>query len=77
MKRIRDFPGGLMVKNPPSRAGDLGLIPGGGSKIPRSGDNQVHVHSRRSACAETREKPLRAMPRDRPRTGVKTSAAKQ
>ena len=23
-----DFPGGLMVKNPPSDAGDLGWIPG-------------------------------------------------
>ena len=52
----RDFPGGLMVKNPSSNAGDLGLILDWG-KIPHSGDNQVHVHSRRSARAETREKP--------------------
>ena len=29
-----DFPGGLVVKNPPSNAGDAGLIPGQGTKIP-------------------------------------------
>ena len=25
-----DFPGGLVVKNPPASAGDMGLIPGPG-----------------------------------------------
>ena len=30
----RDFPGGPVVKNMPCHAGDLGLIPGRGSKIP-------------------------------------------
>ena len=30
----RDFPGDLVVKNPPSNAGDVGLIPGWGTKIP-------------------------------------------
>ena len=25
---IEDFPGGLMIKNPPSNAEDTGLIPG-------------------------------------------------
>ena len=29
----RDFPGGPVVKNSPSNAGDMGLIAGGGSKI--------------------------------------------
>ena len=33
-KGLRDFPGGAGVKNPPSNAGDKGLIPGGGTKIP-------------------------------------------
>ena len=28
-----DFLGGPVVKNPPFKAGDLGLIPGQGSKI--------------------------------------------
>ena len=28
------FPGGLVVKNPPCKAWDAGLIPGQGTKIP-------------------------------------------
>ena len=32
----RDFPGGPMVKKPPSNAGDKGLIPGRGTKIPHA-----------------------------------------
>ena len=32
----RDFPGGPAVKNPPSNAGDTGLIPGWGTKIPHA-----------------------------------------
>ena len=30
----RDFPGGLAVKNRPSNAGDLGLIPGQATETP-------------------------------------------
>ena len=30
----RDFPDGPVVKNPPYNTGDLGLIPGQGTKIP-------------------------------------------
>ena len=30
----RDFPDGLVVKNPPSNVGDVRLIPGQGTKIP-------------------------------------------
>ena len=30
------FPGGPVVKNPPSNAGDAGLIPGRGTKIPHA-----------------------------------------
>ena len=33
-KKRKDFPGGPVVKNPPSNAGDVGSIPGGGTKIP-------------------------------------------
>ena len=29
-----DFPGGPVVKNPPCSAGEVGLIPGQGTKIP-------------------------------------------
>ena len=32
----RDFPGGLVVKNLPSNAGDAGSIPGRGTKIPHA-----------------------------------------
>ena len=31
-----DFPGGPVVKNPPSSAGDPGLIPGQGTRIPHA-----------------------------------------
>ena len=31
-----DFPGGLVVKNPPSNAGGMGSIPGRGAKIPHA-----------------------------------------
>ena len=30
------FPGGPVVKNLPSNAGDEGLIPGGGTKMPHA-----------------------------------------
>ena len=49
---IWDFPGGLVVKNLPSNAGDAGSIPGGGTKIPCA-TGQL------SPCATTREKPTR------------------
>ena len=32
----RDFPGGPVVKNPPSNAGDVGSIPGRVTRIPRA-----------------------------------------
>ena len=30
----RDFPGGPGIKNSPSKTGDVGLMPGWGTKIP-------------------------------------------
>ena len=44
----RDFPGGPVVKNPPSNAGDKGSVPGWGTKIP-------HATGQLSLCATTRE----------------------
>ena len=38
------FPGGPVVKNPPSNAGDAGSIPGRGNKIPRD-TGQVSLHA--------------------------------
>ena len=32
----KDFPGGPVVKNPPSKAGDTGSIPDRGTKIPHA-----------------------------------------
>ena len=36
IKKNRDFPGGPVVKNPPSNAGDTGSISGQGTKIPHA-----------------------------------------
>ena len=36
IKKFRDFPSGPVVKNLPSNAGDAGLIPGRGTKIPHA-----------------------------------------
>ena len=54
IKRLtRDFPGGPVVKNPPSNAGDTSLIPGRGTRIP-------HATGQLSPHATTRErKPAR------------------
>ena len=35
-RHARDFPGGPVVKTSPSSAGDEGLIPGWGTKIPHA-----------------------------------------
>ena len=43
-----DFPGGPVVKNQPSNAGDVGSIPGQGTKIP-------HAAGQLSLCATTTE----------------------
>ena len=44
----RDFPGGSVVKNPPSSAGDAGSVPGQGTKIP-------HAAGQLSLCTTTTE----------------------
>ena len=43
-----DFPGGLVVENPPSNAGDAGLISSQGTRIPRA-------MGQLSPCATTTE----------------------
>ena len=43
-----DFPGGPMVNNLPSKAGDVGLIPGWGTKIP-------HAMEQLNSCVEITE----------------------
>ena len=44
----RDFPGGPVVKNPPSNVGDVSSILGWGTKIP-------HSTGKLSPCATTTE----------------------
>ena len=44
----RDFPGGPVVKNPPYKAGDTGLTPGQGTKIP-------HASGQLDRCTTTTE----------------------
>ena len=39
-----DFPGGPVVKNPPCNGGDMGSIPGQGSKIPHASE-QLSLHT--------------------------------
>jgi len=44
---VRDFPGGPVVKNPPSNAGDADSIPGQGTKIPCvTGHLSLHTTTR-------------------------------
>ena len=48
-----DFPGGPVVKNPPSNAGDVGSIPGRGTKIPRAMEQlSLNAAATESACSE-------------------------
>ena len=39
---VGDFPGGPVVKDPPSNAGDAGLIPSLGTKIPHGAGNWAY-----------------------------------
>ena len=48
IKNLRDLPGGPAVKSLPCNAGDVGLIPGQGTKIP-------HATEQLSPHASTRE----------------------
>ena len=57
------FPGGSVVKNPPSKAGDMGSIPGQETKIP-------HALGQRSPPATTTEPP-RVTAREKPMRGNK------
>ena len=50
----RDYPGGPGVKNPPSNTGDLGSIPGWGTRIP-------HAEGLLSPHTATRENPFTTM----------------
>ena len=50
----RDFPGGLVVKNLPSSAGDVGSIRGWGIKIPHAAGELLSLCALESACHNLR-----------------------
>ena len=64
---FRDLPGGPMVKNPRSNAGDVGSIPGQGTKIPHATGATKPMHrphpETKTQCSQknpkkTKQKPL-------------------
>ena len=47
----RDFPGGPVVKNLPSNAGNRSSIPGQGTKIPHAmGQLSLHAEAKKPVC---------------------------
>ena len=55
IKLVGDFPGGLAVKNLPSKAVDVGSHLSWGTKIPYASGNQDHTPQlERSLCATTK-----------------------
>ena len=71
----RDLPGGPVVKNPPSNAGDAGSIPGRGTKIPHAtGQLSLRASTREpSRCNERSRMPQRTscVPQLRPNAAKK------
>ena len=51
-EKDRGSPGGSVIKNQPSRAGEMGSIPGPGTKIP-------HAVGQLNPSTTTEEKPMR------------------
>ena len=66
MYKSGDVPGGPVVKNLPSSAGDVGSIPGEGTKIPhaagqlspRATTTELSHLNERALSTTTREKPV-------------------
>ena len=71
-KYIRDFPGGPVVKNPPSNAGDVGSIPGWGTKVPHA-TGQLSLHA--TTTEPTRSRACEPQLERSPRTTVKSLQA--
>ena len=61
-KGLGDFPGGPVVKNPTSNAGDANSIPDRGTKIPHAA-GQLSPHTTTAEPAPELESP-RATPKD-------------
>ena len=55
-RELGDFPGGPVVENPSCNAGNMGSIPGLGTKVPRTRRSTERVPcNSRSLCTTTRE----------------------
>ena len=48
--KVRDFPGGPVIKTSPSNAGGAGSIPGGGAKIPQASRPQNRNIKQKQYC---------------------------
>ena len=58
-----DFPGGPVIKNLPSNAGDVGSIPGRGTKIPHTaGQLSPRAKTTEPGCSRAREPQLERSP---------------
>ena len=68
------LPGGPVVRNPSSKAGNLGLIPGWGAKIPH-GQLSPHTATREARASEAAES-MHSRPREPQQGNVGLSAAK-
>ena len=49
---MQDFPGGLLVKKPLCNAGDMGLIPGRGTKIPHATEQLSPRATAETRCSQ-------------------------
>ena len=52
---MKDFPSGIVVKNLPSNAGDVGSIPGWGTKIPLATMIEVHTPPREKPTCSNKD----------------------
>ena len=64
-----DFPGGLGIKNLPCNAGDAGLIPGQGTKMP-------HAREQLTPCTATKEPEHHSLKSPRAATKIPCAATK-
>ena len=65
---FRDFPGGLVIKNPLCNTGDVGSIPGQGSRIPHAAGQLIlqlvslQATTRESVCLNKRSDMMQLRP---------------
>ena len=60
-ERVGDFPGAIVVKNPPSSARDVCLILGRGTKIPHDARQLSPCTATSEPCAAARESTVKTV----------------